>query len=73
MCKCIAGTCVCCCCQCAMSVFISLLTVFILVAVAVALGIYFGLLNFDNSAPNVTDFVHKTGDSIKDSIKDKFN
>lgn len=55
-----------------MSMFISLLFVFILIAAAVALGIYFGLLNVDDTAPNVSDFVHKTGDSIKDSIKDKF-
>uniref|UniRef100_A0A182WEY3 Uncharacterized protein n=1 Tax=Anopheles minimus TaxID=112268 RepID=A0A182WEY3_9DIPT len=73
MCKCAAGTIACCCCQCAMSVFFSLLTIFILVAVLVGLAIYFGVLNVDDTAPNVSDFVHKTGDSIKSSIKDKLN
>uniref|UniRef100_B6DE04 Putative 4.3 kDa secreted salivary peptide n=1 Tax=Anopheles darlingi TaxID=43151 RepID=B6DE04_ANODA len=73
MCKCIAGTCVCCCCQCAMSIFISLLFVGILIAVAVALGIYFGLLNVDDTAPGFSDLVHKTGDSIKDSIQRKLD
>lgn len=56
-----------------MSIFISLLFVFILIAAAVAVGIYFGLFNVDETAPGVSDLVHKTGDSIRDTIKEKLN
>ncbi|EAT48307.1 AAEL000655-PA [Aedes aegypti] len=73
MCKCIAGSVVCCCCQCAMSVFISLLFVGILLAAAIAAGIYFGVVNVDDSAPELSEYIHKTGDSIKDAVKDKLN
>uniref|UniRef100_A0A8W7P5Y9 Uncharacterized protein n=1 Tax=Anopheles coluzzii TaxID=1518534 RepID=A0A8W7P5Y9_ANOCL len=47
-----------------MSMFISLLFVFILIAAAVALGIYFGLLNVDDTAPNVSDF-SKSGEEYR--------
>ena len=61
------------CCQCAMSVFISLLFVGILLAAAIAVGIYFGVLNVDDTAPELSNYIHKTGDSIKDAVKDKLN
>lgn len=56
-----------------MSVFISLLFVGILLAAALAAGIYFGVLNVDDQAPELSNYIHKTGDSIKDAVKDKLN
>lgn len=56
-----------------MSVFISLLFVGILLAAAIAVGIYFGLIHVDEQAPGLSDYIHKTGDSIKDAVKDKIN
>lgn len=40
----------------------------ILFAIAIAVAIYYGVFNVDDSAPEVGDFIKKTGDSIKHGV-----
>lgn len=42
----------------------------IIFAIAVAVAIYYGVFNVNESAPEVGDFIKKTGDQIKHGIKD---
>lgn len=42
----------------------------ILFAILIAVAIYYGIFNVDQSAPEVGDYIKKTGDTIKQGIRD---